>query len=294
MTPWNLINASMQIAARCSEVFSKQFVYRVTRFTALWIDATPIFNPSEAPYNIHMVAERNSNCLEVYLNFGKYLNLDWFEKETMDHLAYLIGHDIASRYSIVEGNRGFLFYFDNDLYYQEYEDHYEFNLNGEKKVVDTDFPLLHYMQTEFDVEFLMFKEMGLKGGLSNISKNGKSIFNMLNFKNQSSWEIVRIEKKDNQYIVSIEEHHFSCKNETMSYIGQLSILEKIPTLPVQNGENPYMEIYFSKTHSLGNAVKIERLRNYGLTPDDIKASIPLLCEKLMLSSSHDWANHINF
>ena len=72
MRPWNLYNASMEIVSRCNSFFSKLFIYRVMRFNGLTIDANPRYK-FPAPYNIHMIADKGGNKLEVYLNFyGMY------------------------------------------------------------------------------------------------------------------------------------------------------------------------------------------------------------------------------
>lgn len=105
MKSWNLYNASMEIAARCNAIFSKLFVYRITNFMALWIDATPTYS-TDSPYDIHMVANKGGNTLEVYLNFhGKY-SLSYYDEEDMNAIAYSIGHDVADRFAIAKITQG--------------------------------------------------------------------------------------------------------------------------------------------------------------------------------------------
>lgn len=295
MKSWNLYNASMEIAARCNAIFSKLFVYRITNFMALWIDAFPTYS-TDSPYNIHMVADKGGNTLEVYLNFYGKHSLSYYDEEDMNAIAYSIGHDVADRFAIAKDNAGFIFFFDENLTYLEYENEYKFVVDGEIKVINSDFPLLNYMNTEFDLEFLIFNETHLEKGISEITKNGKSLFDIVQYKAKSQWGILRIEKNSSGYNISLQDFNFFNSRmydfNVMSYLGQYSTLEKIPTLDKKIGLNPFVEIYFS-ADSMNYIVYVERIRNYGLTPNDLRNSIPFVCEKIGVINNINWAEYLN-
>lgn len=296
MKSWNLYNASMEIAARCNAIFSKLFVYRITNFMALWIDATPTYS-TDSPYDIHMVANKGGNTLEVYLNFhGKY-SLSYYDEEDMNAIAYSIGHDVADRFAIAKNNAGFIFFFGENLTYLEYENEYKFVVDGEIKVINSDFPLINYMKTEFDLEFLMFNETHLEKGISEITKNGKPLFDIVQYKAKPKWGILRIEKNLSGYNILLQDCNFFNSRmynlKVMSYLGQYSTLEKIPTLDKKIGFNPFIEIYFSADYR-NYIVYVERIRNYGLTPIDLRNSIPFVCEKIGIINDVNWAEYLNF
>lgn len=291
MRPWNLYNASMEIASRCNAIFSKIFIYKVTNYLQLWIDAYPMYVINKSPYNIHMVAQKGENVLNFYLNG---FHLEDREESELNAIAYLLGHDIADRFAITENRNGFIFYFDDNLNYKEYENHYEIVVNGETKIMKSDYPLLNYMKTEFDLEFQIANEEGYKN-ISGITKNGQSLFDVVKYMNKPSWGIVRIEKGINGYSVALQDCNFFSTRiyniKVMSYLGQLSIIERLPQLPQRNGLNPYMEIYLSADLTNYN-VLVERIRNYGLTSEDVKSALPIICQKIGVSNNTDWANYI--
>lgn len=102
MQAWKLYNASMEIASRCNQVFSKNFTFVITKYAGLWIDAIPCYNREKAPYYIHMVLCPN-NTLEVYFNVATQLEeSEWIEDcfEDLEDIAYKLGHNIAKKYAI--------------------------------------------------------------------------------------------------------------------------------------------------------------------------------------------------
>ena len=296
MRPWTLYNASMEIAARCNAIFSKLFVYKTTNFIALWIDANSTYSIN-TPNNIHMVANKGGNSLEVYLNFCDKYNLSEYDKNEMNALAYALGHDIANEFAIAKNNSSFIFFFDENLTYKEYENEYRFVVEGKTRVIKSDYPLINYMRTEFDLEFSIYNEEGLKKGISEITKNGKPLFDIVQYMAKPRWGIIRIEKGLSSYNVFLQDCNFFNSRmynlKVMSYIGQYSTLERIPTLAKKNGEHPFIEIYFS-TNCRDFMVYVERIRNYGLTPDDLKNSIPFICEKINVRNDINWAEYLSF
>lgn len=295
MRLWNLYNASMEIAARCNAIFSKSFVYQITNGKALlYIDATPIYKFSQAPYDIHMVANKGGNTLEVYLNFHDRLECD---EEALTVIAYRMGHDIADRFAIANKNAGFIFFFDEVINYPEYENEYRFCVNGLTKTIKSDYPLANHMKTEFDLEFLLYNKESLENGISDITKDGKHLFDIIEYMEKTNWGIIRIEKQSSDFSVTLQDcNFFSAKlfnPKIMSYISQYAYLEKVPTLEKKPDMNPFVEIYLSGDER-EYLVRIERIRNYGLSPKDIQDSLPLVCSKVGVRDDINWAKYIAF
>jgi hypothetical protein len=214
MRPWNLYNASMEIASRCNAVFSKLFIYKVMRMNGIYIDANNRYR-FPAMYNIHMIADKKTSKLEFYVNFSsEQADFSKCEDDELDRIAYSLAHGISNRYGVAEGKSGFIFYFDDNLNYKEYENHYEFTVDGETKTIDSDYPMLHHMRTEFDLEFQLFNEFGIKPGLSELKKNGLPVFSESQFMNKKSWGILRVEKGDNGYIVNLQDSNFFSRSDT--------------------------------------------------------------------------------
>ena len=153
------------------------------------------------------------------------------------------------------------------------------------------------MKTEFDLEFLMFNETHLEKGISEITKNGKPLFDIVQYKAKPKWGILRIEKNLSGYNILLQDCNFFNSRmynlKVMSYLGQYSTLEKIPTLDKKIGFNPFIEIYFSADYR-NYIVYVERIRNYGLTPNDLRNSIPFVCEKIGIINDVNWAEYLNF
>ena len=294
MRPWNLYNASMEIVSRCNSFFSKLFIYRVMRFNGLTIDANPRYK-FPAPYNIHMIVDKGGNRLEVYLNFYGMYSLSNCDDGDLERIAYSLGHDVASRFGVTKNKTGFIFFFDENLTYPEYNNHYEFVVNGERKSIDSDYPLLNHMQTEFDLEFQLFNEEQIKPGISEITKNGKPLFDVVQYMNKPSWGIIRFEKTETNYTVSMQDCNFFSKSKytikIFSYMGQYSALEIVPTLPTKEGMNPFVEIYLSGDDE-NYLVFVERIRNYGMTHDDLQASFAVFCDKIGVDKNVDWSSKL--
>lgn len=145
------------------------------------------------------------------------------------------------------------------------------------------------MKTEFEAEFFLYNEMDLNHAVSSFKKNGKPIFDINVFKNNLLWTIIKIEKNESNFEVTLQNDSFfsesSCLMKTISYIGQYASLGEIPT-EVVTTQRPCMEFYFS---SDGYDVRAERIRNYGFTSQDLTNAIPALCEKIKCNDS--FINH---
>ena len=168
MRPWNLYNASMEIASRCNAVFSKNFVYSVIRYNGVTIDANNRYRFPNM-FNIHMIANKGGNQLEFYVNFMSDLyQFSNCDNDDFERIAYSLGHDVASKFGVTKNKEGLIFYFDDSLNYPEYENYYDFVVDGERQKLESDYPMFHHMQTEFDLEFLLFNEQRIDTGISEI------------------------------------------------------------------------------------------------------------------------------
>lgn len=291
MQAWKLYNASMEIASRCNTVFSKIFTFVVTRHMGLWIDAIPCHNQIQAPYNIHMVLCPN-NTLEVHFNVETQSEKgEWIEDcfKDLEEIAYKLGYNITEKYILKE--KCIIFFFDDFLFYPQYENRYDFIVNGESKYLNTDYPLIHHMRTEFDTEFLLYNDMKLPYAISSLRKNGMPVFDTNAFMNKPLWTIIKIEKNENKFEIALQNDSlFSeslCLMKAMSYIGQYASMGKIPT-EAANPQRSCIEFYLS---SDGFDVSVERIRNYGFTPQDLTDAIPAICAKVNCDESqiNHWA-----
>lgn len=295
MTNFSFYNACMEIATRMNRLFSKSFVFHVSNEYQLWIDATPIYNIFSAPYNIHMVGNRVHNALEVYLNFEQIYDISQNDKDWFEMIAYELGHDIAERFAITRNRNGFIFFFPEDTNYPSYKDHFEYILDGEYREETTDYPLVHHMKTEFDAEFTILNEENLDGPISELKKNGSPMFDIVKFMNQRTWGIVRIEKDGCNYnIVRQGQNDFFRKSffKVLPYIAQYAELEKIPMFKKKANLNPFVEMYFSFDDESYD-VLLERVRNYGLSHDDLQAAMTSICDEFEVRSDINWANKIS-
>lgn len=284
MNAWTQYNICMEIAARCNKVFSKNFTFLVTKQMGLWIDAIPCHNQAQAPYQIHMVLSPN-NAFEVYFNVDTQAEGgDWIEAcfEDLEDIAYGLGYNIVEKYAIKKNC--IVFFFNDFLSYPQYENRYDFIVNGEAKHLNTDYPLIHHMKTEFATEFLLYNEMELPYAISSLRKNGKPIFDINVFKTNSLWTIIKIEKNGNSFEVTLQDNNFFseslCLMKAMSYIGQYASMEQIPT-ETAGIQRPCIEFYLSSDGLIDSYdVRVERIRNYGFTPQDLADAIPAICAKV--------------
>lgn len=294
MRPWNLYNASMEIASRCNAVFSKNFVYSIIRYNGVTIDANNRYRFPNM-FNIHMIANKGGNQLEFYVNFMSDLyQFSNCDNDDFERIAYSLGHDVASKFGVTKNKEGLIFYFDDSLNYPEYENYYDFVVDGERQNLESDYPMFHHMQTEFDLEFLLFNEQRIDTGISEILKNGIPLFEITQYKRKPCWGILHIEKDGTKYSVSSQDCNFFSRGtytlKILSYFGQYASLEKIPMLPQKVGMNPFVDIYFS-ADDRNYLVYIERIRNFGLTPSEMKEAFSAYCTHIGADKDHNWAEH---
>lgn len=301
---WDIMNASMKIAARCNNVFSKNFVYRINgskELSELWIDACPNGYVNSSPYHIHMVVNYDKYTMEVYFNFRDLYDFSKCEEERMKYLAVSLGKGIAKRFAIIGIKKdGILFTFDENLSFPYKKNHYEYINDGVLGKLDSDFPLLNYMSHEYEAEFLLYYTSGLRG-LSELKKNGKIYFEESQYLSYQHRLYIRVEKKKSAFDVHIEDHNFLnipylYTLKTMSLLGNYTSLSIVPTLPLEDRINPYMEFYFSidDNYMHNNDVHVNRIRNYGILRDDLQKAFMAICDKMNMDKTINWNNAILF
>lgn len=305
---WIVYNASMLLISRCNKIFSKNFIFKANR--------SPVFSIRACLTVDDLCDWSISQGIEIFQrmsNEGEYLpslivrfyglGFEEYEKEALKELGFILGKDIANRIHIPEGiiyDPALIFDLDPNLNYEKYKIQLDYISCGEKKTITTDYPFAKYLNTEFELE-LMVAFNDNENPVVDIARNGKALFDYNTFIAKPSWGIMRIQKKGNTYEIilrNMKTNYDWCCNDTkitnlcvrdksndnyldagifyshiLSYIGQLSILEITPCLPQPTDKDPYMDIYMSSDYKY---VIIDRIRNYSLTPNDIKAAIPYI------------------
>ena len=319
---WILYNASMILASRCNKVFSKNFIFNVTKdpFSIKACLSAEDINDLDSSQSIEIQCMLSIECKylpSLIVRFSGF-GLEEYEMEALKQLGYILGKGITRQFHIAKNfGTEIIFDLDPNLNYEKYEIQLDYLSHGEKKTINTTFPLAKYLNTEFELE-LMLTFNNDESSVLNISRNGNAVFDDNTFIAKSSWGIIRIQKDDNTYKIILRNirtsYDWCCNNKKstdscvgdrsndnyldagifyshiLSYIGQLTILGTTPCLPQLADKDPFMDIYISADNIY---VSIDRIRNYGLTQNDIKAAIPELIKKLGGSRMDiDWSREI--
>lgn len=312
---WNLYNATFVIAARLNLVFSKVFVFTINRVMPgvrldvfANLDYTAPKNEDRAyakgafyQDTVHLVATPGIDVTSVYFNLFPDGHL---EKDELDCLAHELGLGIATSFTKDERYRDqFDLVYDEELHFEGYMDTYDICVGNEQKHFEEDYPLPHYLKTEYELEEFWTNHYGYKEPIKSIYRNGIPLFDLDSFLQKDRWCIIRIIKLAfNDFKVEIEGHNLLENDELsfddaierrriMSYIGQMTAIERIQNHGIKDGCLPYMELYFStEEHNyFDNYILLERVRNYGLTIDDLQRAVYYVSSKLHQGSSTDWS-----
>lgn len=295
MNKWTLYNASMEMASRLNAIFSKIFIFDVNK--------SPLF--VNAYLNIGDYFRRSlREGVEIYVHESDYetalivkfrgLGMEDCNKSELETLAWSLGEGLAHSISIFENDKTITFYLNEFLHYDKYEHYFEVTADNSAKNFRTDYPFSHHLKTEVELEWLV-NQNHLLDNITSITRDGRPLFDMKTFKSRHSWGILRIEKTGYTYNISMQDSNFFSSRmfdgHVMSYISQFATMGRLPQQPLSYGSNPYMEIYLS-SDSRAYFVTADRVRNYGLTPEDIKAAIPLICNKLIIRDDVEhWLNY---
>ena len=297
MNKWTLYNASMEMASRLNAIFSKIFIFDVDRSPIgvnAYLNQTDVFRKSLLK-GVRIYVNESANETSLKVRFHG-LGMDKCNKCELKALAEVLGEGLAHSISIYENEKAIAFYLNDYLYYDNYEHCFEVTANNFEQTIRTEYPFAHHLKTEIELEWLIAQEY-LLDNITSITKDGSPLFDMTTFKSRPSWGILRIEKTGYSYDISMQDCNFFSsrmfEGHVMSYISQFANMGRLPQQPLSYCSNPYMEIYLS-SDSRQYFVTADRVRNYGLTPEDIKAAIPLICNKLMIRSDVEhWLNYTN-
>lgn len=311
---WNLYNATCAVAARLNLVFSKVFIFSIERLMPrIRLDVYANLDYSAPDNNerlrkfymddtVHLVATPGIDETSVFFNLFPTGHL---EKNQLHCLAHELGLGLATSYYTPD--EGFLdrfdLVYDEELNFEGYMDTYDIYVGNEHKHFEADYPLPHYLKTEYELEEFWSNHYGYKEPIKSISRNGIPLFDLDSFIQKDRWCIIRIMKlASEEFKVEIEGHNLAEYDDysfddavermrIMSYIGQMTAIERIQNHGVKDGCSPYMELYFStsKHNNFDNYVLLERVRNFGLTIEDLQWVISDVCVKLRQDSSTDWS-----
>jgi len=309
---WNLFNATLLIAAKLNSVFSKVFIFSVDRMPRIRLDVYANLDYS-APNNeermhkpycdtVHLVATPGLDIVSVYFDLfpGEHLN-----DEELNYLAHVLGEGIATSYAKPKFSDSFDLILPEDLEYPEYMDTFDFLVEGERKHIEDDYPLPHYLKTEYELENFWSNHYGYTEPIESLYRNGKPLFDLNSFFSNQRWGVIRIDKNASDYEVYLEdcnlfEGDFPIeKRRIMSYIGQLASLERIPNHGQKDGLSPYIEFFFSgEPHvyqfDYANRIYFERVRSYGFSTRDLKNALPKVSQALGTGTSTDWSHIVFF
>lgn len=290
MTPWNKFNQCMAIAARCSSVFCKLFKIEVTTHHSLWIDLYPIDRSSN---NIHMVSDSDSNKLEIYFNLSSKIHP--FSEDELNSIAYKLGINLLNQYAIIDD--GIIFFLDELKNVSFYEDSFSFmGADHKLKTIETDYPLLHYMQTEIEVGTIIYLDSHqIIRPNAAVVKNGIPMFDVDKFIQQQSFLIIYISKTNGVIDVDFENCNFV--ENPINIFGSISLVSSLPYYGVEdNDNNGTARIYFS-SYDDNNGIhklQINRFENVILSKEDIENALLKIQEKMGLSKSFNVDNFWGF
>ena len=231
-----------------------------------------------------MVSDRNSNKLEVYINFNsmKYP----FTKDNLDGIACKLGMGILNQYAIIDGGIIFILY--ESVNYPFYENTFSFmGIDKKERTITTDFPLLHHLQTELEVgTSIYFETHDIIRPNSTVVKNGIPMFDPQKFK-QQAFLIVNIIKRDSTIVVELDNNNF-IENATNIFNG-MSLISSLSFYGNDNAssKNGSAKIYLSASVEMGfvNMVQVHRFDNTLLSKREIEEAIPQIQDSLGLSAS---------
>ena len=317
---WNLYNATLSIAAKLNSVFSKVFIFNIERVTPkIRLDVYANLDYS-APKNedraypegafyqdiVHLVATPGYDAVSVFFHLFPDGPL---EDEDLNLLAHIFGEGIATSYGKRDLN-SFDLLLKEDLDYSGYMDSYDIFVGGEHKHFEADYPLPHYLKTEYELENFWSHHYGYTEPIESLYRNGKPLFDLHSFLSNQRWAVIRIEKMSSDYVVNLEgcnlyegEDSWSPypveRRRIMSFMGQLASLEKIPNHGQKDGLSPFIEICFSgepraNKYDNANLDYLERVRNYGFTVQDLRKALPKVSQALHTGTSTDWSRIVIF
>lgn len=290
MKLWNKYNQCMEIATRCSKVFAKLFKIKVTNGNSLWINLLPI---SDNPlFNIHMVSDKTSDKLEVYINSNDSSIKSQLGTDTLDSIAYRLGNGIVNQYAIID--YGIIFLLDHNKEYGFYEDTYSFiSENDTITSIQSDFPLLHHIKTDIELSTqLFYEDSGIKSPATHVAKNGVKMFDYDYFTQLNNALEINVSKIASNIDVQIIDHNFGRNN-------LFNVMSLLSSLPFYGVKEPFSsdlptKIYLRAINnfSFEDGVQILSTSNQSLSKSDLELAILETENKLGFCEHRNWNKYL--
>ena len=283
MNSWNFTNSVFKVASRINYRFCRAFNIQVTKTSNLFVE---FFEDNDSMPKITMIDKSRLNGVEIYFH-RDFINLDHADKKSIEKLVYDLGHDIIDCFNYFD-NVLFLM-FKEGLEYPSYKDKYEFLVNGEKQEIETDFPLLHYLQTEFEVHHFLSYDFYEFDERRDIQRNGKPLFNILEVLEKDNICRLNIEIVNGKIEVNSSMRDFKLYTHQIMKLLTSYIKATRNNSPQNNGAKT-AEIFFTKEKS-DLKIKIERIKTNNFTKSDWKAALPVINEHLGFPNNEATLKH---
>ena len=293
---WTSYNAAFEIAARCQLLLSKVCSFHITNSSnfevTLHTTKYALFSPCLVTIGF---SKKEDFRDKIHVVFDEKIKLNEMDESRLDGFAYEIGKNIASKYGVLNDNRNHLIYYlDKD--YDEFEDEYEIGYDGKTETFRTDYPLNKYMATEYEVESILSVDKNINSPFDSLKRNGYDLFSEKRLSNRPFTSYITITKNEGKLSVEIDIRgmlydDWLAKTNLVSKVHSLGDFGFLKSFEYIKGKEQ-CSIIISGNND--RRVRIERVRNYGLTPNDIVAAIPLMEEKIGFLASRDWSNYFDY
>lgn len=281
MNRWNFANAVLKIASRINYRFCRVFNIGITNGNELWVD----FYENDV-LKIHLVGKRILNCVAVCIK-KDFMNIEHADKRCLEAFVCDLGHDVVDSYLLDDGILHL--YLKDELEFPVYKDKYEFIANGESQTIETDFPLLHYLKTEFEVHHLLSCDFCKFDERIDILRNGKPLFNILEVLEKDNICKLNIEIVNGKIEVNSSMRDFKLYTHQIMKL-LTSYVKTTRNKSPQNNGTKTAEIFFSKDKS-ELKIRIERIKTNNFTISDWKAALPVINEHLGFPNNEATLKH---
>jgi hypothetical protein len=293
---WTSYNAAFEIAARCQLLLSKVCSFHVTNSSNFEVTLHSTHYAAFSPCLITIGFSKKEDYRDkIHVVFDEKLRLDEMEPYQLDGFAYDIGKNIAEKYTILDATpKHFVYFLEKD--YDEFEHEYEIGYDGKTETFKTDYPLNKYMATEFEVESILSVDKNIKSPFESLKRNGYDLFSEKKLSNRPFTSYITITKNKGKLSVVVDIRgmlydDWLAKTNLVSKVHSLGEFGFLKSFEYTKGKEQCLIIISGNND---RKVRIERVRNYGLSPNDIVAAIPLIEEKIGFLASRDWSNYFDY
>ena len=296
MKKWDFFNACFEVATRCNAVFCKSFIYRVLKSSdgvTICAQSLCVKDGEKQGLEVFFNGVYLTNSLSVKLidmSDNQVVSRDDYDEIEYGAIVHLLGHDLASSYS-VDSATGieFTLLFKDSLYYPIIKESYQYQVGKSIESEETDYPLIKHLKTEFEAEICLSNEN--KKLITDVKRNGEAMFDDFSFHNRhDGWCMIRIEKEGSDFSIVTDgngllNNPYECR-KVMAYVGELSFAKilwsHIKRFPKKAGQKPCFEFYFSKTtvSRFNSEVYLERFRCFGLDLSELSGALESLAKQI--------------